>query len=92
MVMLKKAMISVCTISVLSSKFSTLQKFCCDPFNKHSKAVKTSLTEITIQEVKSHEQFNLMPDKKLCSMCCCDVFTVKSVVEEEEKFKNSNRY
>ena len=58
----------------LLDKFAALQKTCSDPFNIHTKPVKTTLKEMTldcIRKYDSHLLFlaTLIPGKKICKRC-----------------------
>ena len=51
-------------------KYPSWFKVCCDPFQKHSRHVRSTLREISLEDVKRFENFSdLIPGKKLCFRC-----------------------
>ena len=54
----------------LLDKFAALQKTCSDPFNIHTKPVKTTLTELTLDSIRKYHSrlllsVTLIPGKRL---------------------------
>lgn len=65
--------------------FASKQDKCCDPWGKHSSAVKNSIREIQLdlsENCKLACQLDLIPGKKLCLNCC------KSVDAKIEAYSN----
>ena len=58
----------------LSDKFAALQNTCSDPFNIHTKPVKTTVKELTLDSVRKYDSrlllsATLIPGKKICKRC-----------------------
>ena len=58
----------------LLDKFPALQKTCSDPFNIHTKPVKTTLKELILDSIRKYDSrlllsATLIPGRKICKRC-----------------------
>ena len=87
------------------SKYAGYQLTCYDPLERHSKAVKTTLREITLEYAKTQAGSGhvLVPGKKLCFRCYNDlnekvkandricIETDEAICNEEDVYDECNR-
>lgn len=71
---LQKSAVNICFHheQVLLQRFNQMQKYCCDPFNKHSSKVIKSLRAVTIEKAKQltiASGKHIKPGEKLCTKC-----------------------
>lgn len=68
--------------------FSTYEQKCVDPFNKHTRSVKTNLRIIDLQLVQDFKRANdtsLIPGQKVCTNCFKEIKNKIEVYEKKNK-------